>query len=277
MERKRKCVITAIVLLALLTVAGFFGFGFHISKETPDCRLMEPISVGKFSRAEEIDFSNKTRISLRKFGFRKKIVVKEPSILLLEVSGGRKSGYFGIYKDAELRKPVEEVPFTWESRNGGAEEGTAEYIPNNEGKDGIVILEPGTYYAAVYTKNPFDDYVVSYLTYVGPLNEKGMLWENKSKNFYVVKEGQKNTFKIISRKDGKVRIKTNLFNQGTVRVYDEHNVLLNKKDAVKNSHNPVTVTFNAEKGQTYYVEMENCEISNCVYNMYLHEIRYTFL
>ena len=276
MEKKRKKMIAAFVVLALLIVAGFFGFGFHISKETPECKLMEPLPVGKTSPSKEISFSDKTRISPRKFGFQKKIVVKEPSIVLLEVGGYTESGYYGIYRDAFIQKPVEEVPFTWEYRNGGFEEGAVEYIPNEESKDGIVILEPGTYYAAVYTKNPFDDSVVSYLSYIAPFNEEGELKEDESKNFYAVKEGQKNTFEIISRKKGEIRIATNIFNQGTVSVFDKNKVLLNKKKATKNSDKPITLIFNADKEQTYYVEIEDCEISRCAYDVYLYEIKYKF-
>lgn len=144
-------------------------------------------------------------------------------------------------------------------------------------KDGIVILEPGTYYAAVYTKNPFDDFEANYLSYICPLNEQSKLRENEIKNFYVIKEGQKNTFEISIKEEGNVRIKINIFNQGTISIYDENRNLLNRETARKSSDKPITVILNVEKEHTCYAEIENCEISRDAFMMYLYEIKYAFI
>ena len=66
-------------------------------------------------------------------------------------------------------------------RDGDFEEGKTDTVPYDEKKDGIVILEPGTYYAAVYTPSFFEDFEASYLSYICPLNQQGELRENETK------------------------------------------------------------------------------------------------
>lgn len=273
----KKMVIGAVVLILILTLI-YFESGQHISDQTPNCKLLEPLPAETLAHYRDLDFSDKTRLSPNKFGFRRKLVISEDSIVIQQVGGPSNSNaYYGIYRDEELKEPVEAADFAWLYRDGDFEEGKTDTVPYDEKKDGIVVLEPGTYYAAVYTKSPFDDFEATYLSYICPLNEWCKLREDESKKFYVIKEGQKNTFEIRSKKEGKVRLKTNIYNQGTIKIYDGNRVLLDKKTARKNSEEPITVIFNAEKEQTYYVEIEDCEISTDAFMMYLYEIKYTFI
>ncbi len=273
----KKVIKGSVVLIVIMTVL-YFGTGQHISDETPDCELMKPLPAETLAHFRELDFSDKTRLSPNKFGFRKKLVIREDSIVTQEVGGPSKANsYYGIYRDEELKDPVEVVDFTWLYRDGDFEEGKTETVPYDEKKDGIIVLEPGTYYAAVYTESLFEDFTASYLSYICPLNERSELNENEVKKFYVIKEDQKNTFEIKSNKKGKVRIKTNIFNQGTVSIYDENIVLLCKKSGRKTSDKPVTAVFPVGKGESYYVEIENGEISTDAFEMYLYKIQYTYI
>lgn len=273
----KKVMIYGVALIAAATVL-YFGTGQHISDESPDCALLKPLPAETFAHFRELDFSDKTRLSPNKFGFRKKLVISEDSIVTQQAGGPpKKNAYYGIYRDEALKEPVEAVEFTWLYRDGDFEEGKTDTVPYDEKKDGIVVLAPGTYYAAVYTESIFEDFTASYLSYICPLNERSQWNENEVKKFYVIKEDQKNTFEISAKKDGKVRIKTNMFNQGTVSIFDESKALLCQKSGRKTSDKPVTVVFPAEKGQTYYVEIENGEISTDAFETYLYKIQYAYI
>lgn len=273
----KKIIKGAIVLTAIIAFF-YFGTGQHISDDSPDCKAMEPLSVDTFAHFRTLDFSNKTRLTSNKFGFRKKLVIEEVSIVTQDVGGAPdSSAYYGIYRDEQLREPVEEVDFNWLYRDGAFEEGKTDTVPYDEKKDGIVILEPGTYYAAVYTPSFFEDFEASYLSYICPLNQQGELRENETKKFYVVEEGQKNTFTFKSEKNGEVKITINIYSQGTMKIYDDDGVLLQRKTAKKNTGKPLTLTFHGKKDHTYRIEIEDCEVSNDANYMYLYKISCVFV
>jgi len=277
---KKKVIKGGVILIVILIVL-FSRTERYVSDETPECELMKPLPVETDAHYRELDFSDKTILSPNKYGFRKKLVIDEDSIVIQQVGGSpaysKTDTYYGIYRDEKLKEPIEEVDFMWQYRDGPFEEGLTDTIPYDEKKDGIVVLEPGTYYAAVYTKAVLEDFTASYLSYICPLNERSELGENEVKKFYVVKEDQKNTFTISPEKSGRVRVEIAPYNQGTVSIYDESRGLLCKKSVDEDSDEPLTVVFPVEKGQTYYAEIEDGIISTDSWFMDLYEIKYTYI
>lgn len=269
----------SITMLLLILIVAFIGLGLFISKNTADCNKMEPLDAGDTSHAKYLDFSEKTRIGWRMFGFKKEITVKESSVVLLEVGGSTKYGYFGIYRDENLQQAIEEIPFTWEYRNGGYEEGLAEYIPNEEGKDGIVVLQPGTYYIAVFTKNPFDIGEVSYLSHICALNENCRLVEGKRVFFCSInKKKPKNIFEIKEKRSGRIIVTEDIYWNGTIKVYDEdHKIIFRreKRDYVESEIPEAVFDIVAEK--SYYIEVSQIELPDDSRDVRFFSIKYDFL
>lgn len=273
-----KKVLIVVVPLMLLIIVVYFGFGLNISGKTYDCELMKPLPAGEDARHRTLDFSFKTRLGTNKFGFRKKLVVKKDSVLVQQVSGPPKSNaYYGVFRDKELKEPIEIVDFKWLYRDGPFEEGLTDEVPYDEKKDGIVILKAGTYYAAVYTSSPFGDFEATYLSDICPLNEKCKLAEGKKEPFYVVKDDQKNTFEIVADRQGIIKITTNIRTQGTMKIYDESRKILYQRSAKVNSDKPITIRFDAEDRRRYYAEVSGIEADKETELMYLYSIKYDIL
>ncbi len=76
----KKVIKWSVVLTVIMTVL-YFGTGQHISDETPDCELLKPLPAETLAHFRELVFSDKTRLSPNKFGFRKKLVIKEGIML----------------------------------------------------------------------------------------------------------------------------------------------------------------------------------------------------
>lgn len=277
MNIKKKRIIQRSIGIVLLVAFLFFGTGMHISGDVQNCEKLKPLPTETSASYRKLDFSEKERISPNKFGFRQEIKVKEPSVVLLEIGGSTKYGYFGIYQDKNLQQAIEEIPFTWGYRNGGYEEGVAEYIPNEKGKDGIVLLQPGTYYIAVFTKKPFDSGEISYLSYIHPLNERCQLSEGENQTFYVVKEKQKNVLHFTADNDGKVKVSTNICFSGSMDVYDKQGRLLKQVVAKPEDKEPLSMVISVEKNHTYTVEISDLELIYDAFQIDLNRVKYEYI
>lgn len=275
-EKKMVVLVSGVIALVLMAIFGIkmISMGFAV----PDCKAMEPLPPETDTLNKHLDFSDKTVIGWHKYGFRKKFVVKETAVLLMEAGGSSDSAYFGVYQDENLKNPVEEVPFTWEGRNGLWEEGRGKYIPNDESKDGIVILQPGTYYTAVWTKKVFDDSEVSYLSYICPLNENCRLKEGEKVEFCSVKKGQTNTFEIRGKRKGRIQITADVYLRGTIKIYDNTRKLLFQQKVQDYSKRTLTKpVLDVEAGKMYSVEISQMEPLKNHHLINLFTIRYEYV
>lgn len=274
---KRKKIFLSVFLICLTCVILYWAVsGISAQNKVKDCEAMTPVSAHKDASYIDLDFSEKERLSMTKYGFRKKIVLEEPSVIVQNAGGPPTSfAYFGVFRDDALRDPVEVVDFKWLYRDDDFEEGKVDEVPYDPEKDGIVSLEAGTYFAAVYTSNPFSSLEAGYKCQICPLNKDGKLQAGKKAYFYGLSEGQKNIFEIVPEKTGTVSVVSNIFNQGTMKLYDEAGNLLQETHADRNAAEGLDLKFAAEKDVRYLVEITELPIEKESFGMYLTWVKYT--
>lgn len=270
------------MLLIIIAIAAICaGKVLFLSFDVSDCKSLEPQFIAGDSTFRHLDMSEKKRLAFRKYGFRKKIVVDDPTVVTqyAEPYGMELSdGYFGIFRDKDLTKPVEAVDFKWMYRDADFEEGKASEIPYDEKKDGIILLLPGTYYAAVYSTNPFAAYEIAYLSLTCPYNGFCQLQEGQTEYFCIVKENQKNTFSLSLTQGESVRITTNLYVNGTVKLYEPDGTMIKVKRASEAAEQPVQVEFAARSTGIYTVEVSEIEKSReDAYDVMMYHIKYEHL
>lgn len=77
-----------------------------LSFDVPDCKSLEPQFIAGDSAFRHLDMSEKKRLAFRKYDFREKIVVDDPTVVTqyAEPYGMELSdGFFGIFQDKDLR------------------------------------------------------------------------------------------------------------------------------------------------------------------------------
>ena len=147
----------------------------RISTDTKDCELLEPFDADKSGPYDEVtlDFRQKTVISEGKFGYRKKLVLKERAFFRQYSYSDWNDMWYGVYRDPELTEPIEEVDTTYNNRAFGEMEEGADIKDYPNYKDGmIILLEPGTYYIGIFTSDPRSTNTGTYTSELLPINEE---------------------------------------------------------------------------------------------------------
>ena len=164
-KRDLKKVGVGIALIVLFFAGRYVYTVFSISGEAPDTDKLLPKDYTLYIEAQDsdewppeiqFDFREKRRIGWGKYGFRKKIVLDRKMIfdIYIPEDYDTDSIYYGIYRDAALDEPVGEVDLGELLKEGDYAEldKPSDYfnLPHHAG----AVLEPGTYYLAVYTTEP---------------------------------------------------------------------------------------------------------------------------
>lgn len=277
-EKKGLAIVLGLIALVVITIYGIkiISIGFDVS----ECDKMTPYAVSEFTSPDTVtlDFSKKKAISIGKYGYRKKIIVEEPCIITQSVSGPKTgNAYFGIFKDKKLEDPVEIVDFTWIYKDGPYEEGEVDEKPYDKERDGIVALQPGTYYAGIYSTSPFADFEALYTSAYCPLNEHAVMKEGQDVNFYCLEADQINTLKIKPSKDGKILISTNIFFNGALDIFNNKGRQIAHHVADPESDQPMTVYLNVNKGKNYDVKISGLYPGKEVFSMYLYSVKYRYI
>lgn len=152
-------IVIVFVVLAIAAVVLIFNRATALNHDG----LAPVMKVDTYGEKEETDFSFAERavISKGKYGFRKTLVFDKPVTISQEIIATAKLYdspiYYGIYRDSGLKDPVAEVDVSASLHAEAAiEEGAdvadyPEYVPVLR-----LNLEPGKYYAAIYTTEFFN-------------------------------------------------------------------------------------------------------------------------
>lgn len=102
---KKELIVLSAVLILL--AAAFAGYKLHQDSRIPenvvDCEALTPVlaeaDCDGYSIDRVISFSEKQRISYGKYGFRKKLVITKPAVVMQYVTDNydQKHMYYGIY------------------------------------------------------------------------------------------------------------------------------------------------------------------------------------
>lgn len=279
-SKEKKGIAIVLGLIALIVITIYSIKILSMSFDVPECDKLTPIPAEGTSSPDimRLNFNEKTVITFGKYGFRKKIVVEEPCIIIQDASGPKTDhAYFGIFEDEELNNPIEIVDFTWLYKDGAFEEGEMDEKPYDENRDGIIVLQPGTYYAAIYSTSPFDDFEALYASSYCPLNLNVTMEEGKTVNFYCIKDDQVNTLKIQADREGRIRIATNLISEGILEIFDDKGIRIARHETDVNGDQRVSAYLDVKKGHQYEVKISELPPEKEPYLMFLYTVKYQYI
>ncbi len=230
------------------------------SGEIPDCEALAPVLAeadfnGWDNDENTISLSDKQKIAYHKYGFRKKLVVKEPTVLTQYIweDGSEKNLHYGIYRDEQLTKAISEVDMGYNRKASGAMEEGAEEKDYPKYQEMIIeTLERGTYYIGVYTINAKDEFDFAYRSQYCTLQEVYQLKENQEQHFFICKSVQETFFKIEAASNQKIEITSTCETEDLQLCHEDFSLIetLEKKESGKG--NLYTVEF--PKEGIYYLK-----------------------
>ena len=265
------------ITLALVGAAAVFSFAvimsFGSGEKYADAIMPEDIACDEDTIQErgggkDIDMSKKSFITLGKYGFVKEYKVKEKTVLTQRIFNDdlpSNALMYGVYKDRKLNDPVDEVDVRYNIKANTAIENGEDaskfkkhtYMVN-------AVLEPGTYYIAVYTKRFWDSYSLSYESQCAIAEEEIVLTEGRERVYYG--SGSRRTevrCKIMASRDGTIKVTSNYF--AGLQFFDKNHQPL--CDRIEPSRDVRTKgELAVSKDQIYYVKVfhpvgyEDCEI-----------------
>lgn len=209
----------AIIAIALFFALRYLYLSYSIDDHVPECEKLAPREVPldspnhvdqeKTYHQEKLNFSGKKRISWRRYGFRRKIEVKQRTILTQGIveSTELEHIFYGVYKDSRLREPVGEVSMKYIMKASNALElGASEEDYPGYGPYHTVVLNPGTYYLAVYSTDPTEAKTIVYESREALVDTELTLEEGKRSYFFSSGKDQKTYFCINVTVPGVLKI-----------------------------------------------------------------------
>lgn len=177
--------------------------------EVPECEALipkhMPIDVGKGFMERELDFSDKVYLGDGKYGFYKKLVVDKQSIIQWYIweDSQLKNYSYGIYSDRELRNPIKKIRLAdvveWFNQK---EIGEVSEKYKNFSDILLEVLNPGTYYMAVYTTAPMESLPVRFELWQSIVDTELTLDEGEWGYFISAGSSQKTYFEINVPRSG---------------------------------------------------------------------------
>lgn len=199
----------AIIAIALFFALRYVYLSYSIDNQVPQCKELSPrtrplapakdLSEGTLEIEEKLDFSQKKRIGWKKYGFRKKIEVKQNTIFYQGIveNLGQEHLFYGVYKDSQLKKIVAEVSMKYFLEASAAiEMGAPEEDYPDYGPGHTVALKPGTYYLAVYSTAPTEKQTILFESWQANMDTELTLTAGKWGYFFSAGNGHKTYFRI---------------------------------------------------------------------------------
>ena len=265
-SKKELIVFSAILVILAVSFAGYKLYqDSRIPENVVDCEALTPVlaeaDCDGYSLDKVISFSEKQRISYGKYGFRKRLVIIEPTVVMQYVtdSHDQKHMYYGIYRDENLTEIVNEVDQGYNLKAGYAfEEGAKlEDYPKYQ-KMIVQPLEPGTYYIGVYTKNPKENFDFLYRSQFAVKKEEYDLEENQVLHFFICEKEQAVYFKVVAEAPHEVEVVSDSYEEDLQLCDKDKNVIQalarKRKGKINGYRGSIYSAKLSEKG-TYYIKI----------------------
>lgn len=265
-SKKELIVFSAILIILALSFVGYKLYqDSRVPDEVVDCEALAPVlaeaGCDGFSIDKVISFSEKQRISYGKYGFRKKLVITEPTVVMQYVTDNwdQKHMYYGIYRDKNLTEIVNEVDQGYNLEAGDAfeEGGSLEDYPEYQ-KMVVQPLEPGTYYIGVYTKNPKEEFDFLYRSQYAVKKEEYDLEENKVQHFFTCEKEQAVYFKVEVEAKQEIEIVSDSYEENLQVCDEDKNVIQTltreRRGKINGYRGGIYSAKLPEKG-TYYIKI----------------------
>jgi len=292
MNTKRKKTIVFVIVIAAAALFGIYQFAGrgHSSpaRDIADCGQLTPMEsplilpnerAAMLLPTEEIDFKDKEQIIYGKYGFRKEFKVEQTTIISQTISESLelKDVRYGVYHDSYLSEPVAEVKMGEVLKNYCASEmGNPEPYPDALSSVDVV-LEPGTYYLAVYSTSSQEDCTVVYESWQAAVDTELELAEGQWGFFFSAAAEQKTYFKINVPSSGTIYVDRDFWRVTyDVRLCDDEKTPI--EEAVlepagqKKGHQKAKLSVPG--AGVYYLQVSSEELSPSVW---ANEVRYKFV
>lgn len=186
-----------LLIACTLILLGSFLVGCSTEKqkvetEIPNYELLAPMESPQMTPNEiglsyieypELDFADKATIIYGRYGFRYTLETDEKIVLRQQVldNSGLEKITFGIYEDEDLCKPISEIDMAEvREMNHKFEMGKANHEDYPDFREwNEVVLEPGTYYLAVFSTDPKEKSIVTYECMYGAVHSEIVLEEGE--------------------------------------------------------------------------------------------------
>ena len=268
MVKNRK--ILTYILIVLIVIVSVMGIIFAVNskqemsgcKEPEDSIRLTPNNEADRQSYEDgevkLNFQEKQQLTKStipgKFGFRRELIIEKPTAFMkhMPVDSNMENIRFGIYKDKTLEEPIEEADAGYNFNASWHMEEGAELSEYPEYKTNIqVILQPGTYYAAVYTTDKSDEGVFLYSSWYDVLDSDLTLEAEKYQYFYA-EPGKEYEFPFTVDDNSEIVLETAGI-AGRLNLYDTDGktVLETLQIDANQPYKESKKLFSFEKGGTY--------------------------
>ena len=258
------------ILIVLIVIVSVMGIIFAVNskqemsgcKEPEDSIRLTPNNEADRQSYEDgevkLNFQEKQQLTKStipgKFGFRRELIIEKPTAFMqhMPVDSNMENIRFGIYKDKTLEEPIEEADAGYNFNASWHMEEGAELSEYPEYKTNIqVILQPGTYYAAVYTTDKSDEGVFLYSSWYDVLDSDLTLEAEKYQYFYA-EPGKEYEFPFTVDDNSEIVLETAGI-AGTLKLYDTDGktVLETLQIDANQPYKESKKLFSFEKGGTY--------------------------
>ena len=258
------------ILIVLIVIVSVMGIIFAVNskqemsgcKEPEDSIRLTPNNEADRQSYEDgevkLNFQEKQQLTKStipgKFGFRRELIIEKPTAFMqhMPVDSNMENIRFGIYKDKTLEEPIEEADAGYNFNASWHMEEGAELSEYPEYKTNIqVILQPGTYYAAVYTTDKSDEGVFLYSSWYDVLDSDLTLEAEKYQYFYA-EPGKEYEFPFTVDDNSEIVLETAGI-AGRLNLYDTDGktVLETLQIDANQPYKESKKLFSFEKGGTY--------------------------
>ena len=258
------------ILIVLIVIVSVMGIIFAVNskqemsgcKEPEDSIRLTPNNEADRQSYEDgevkLNFQEKQQLTKStipgKFGFRRELIIEKPTAFMqhMPVDSNMENIRFGIYKDKTLEEPIEEADAGYNFNASWHMEEGAELSEYPEYKTNIqVILQPGTYYAAVHTTDKSDEGVFLYSSWYDVLDSDLTLEAEKYQYFYA-EPGKEYEFPFTVDDNSEIVLETAGI-AGRLNLYDTDGktVLETLQIDANQPYKESKKLFSFEKGGTY--------------------------
>ena len=258
------------ILIVLIVIVSVMGIIFAVNskqemsgcKEPEDSIRLTPNNEADRQSYEDgevkLNFQEKqqqTKSTIPgKFGFRRELIIEKPTAFMqhMPVDSNMENIRFGIYKDKTLEEPIEEADAGYNFNASWHMEEGAELSEYPEYKTNIqVILQPGTYYAAVHTTDKSDEGVFLYSSWYDVL-ESDLTLETGEYQYFYAEPGKEYEFPFTVDDNSEIVLETAGI-AGTLKLYDTDGktVLETLQIDANQPYKESKKLFSFEKGGTY--------------------------
>lgn len=217
------------------------------------------------------------------YGFWEKLELKEPAVVTQYVENdiGMEHVKFGIYKDPALQQSIDEADVgynlkaRWAFEEGGDLDDYPEYKPYLR-----MVLEPGTYYMAVYTTKKSDDFLLSYISWCCTIENDIQLQPGETA-YFLGDANEETYFRVDVNAAGEIIVEPNGF-AGKLSLCSEDKEIISEEVTVSEEmRKKQDAVFPVEKAGTYYLRLRDypdsyTEAYNEDNRLYMNHIIYSF-